>query len=260
MSERRGQIAVGLLAAIVLSNAASAAADEWVVQRQMGPIEVRSESALQGPLAEALNELPALQADLSRMLGVRSSTKPIELNLFATTRSYRNHLALRVPGVSNRVALFNTGVERDRVYAVYTTNIAVDLRHECTHAFLHSRMQYVPLWLDEGIAEYFEVPAEMRATRNPHLRSMRRFRPMKDANLTRLESLGTISDMGPEEYRESWAWVHFMIHGPQPVREVLRRTIAEITETGFSKQIRPKLAAIVGDPEAALQRHIRSVR
>ena len=261
---------ITLLGLLVVGARAVAAAD-WVVERQIGPIEVRSETPLNGRLAAALTELPLLRSDLRRTLGVVYSDKPIELNVFATPKSYADHLAVRIPGVSGKAALFQTGVDRDRLYAVDTRNIAVDLRHECTHAFLHSRTKYVPLWLDEGIAEYFEVPAAERATGNPHLKEVRPRRmafvrrirasnTLPGANLERLEALRTLDDMQSAEYAEAWAWVHFMIHGPEPVRQVLRRTIADLSNGDIAPPLRPQLEAIVGDPEAALRQHIDAIR
>ena len=45
------------------------------------------------------------------------------------------------------------------VYAQGGDRLADDLRHEMTHAYLHSVVPDVPLWLDEGLAKYFELPA-----------------------------------------------------------------------------------------------------
>ena len=44
------------------------------------------------------------------------------------------------------------------VYTYWGDRIQQDLRHELTHALLHSVLKDVPLWLDEGLAEYFELP------------------------------------------------------------------------------------------------------
>ena len=46
-----------------------------------------------------------------------------------------------------------------------------DLRHECTHALLHAVLPAVPLWLDEGLAKYFEVQRASRAYGHPYLSS-----------------------------------------------------------------------------------------
>ena len=45
--------------------------------------------------------------------------------------------------------------------------VRTDLRHELTHALLHGVLQDVPLWLDEGLAVYFELPPANEGV-NPH--------------------------------------------------------------------------------------------
>ena len=50
--------------------------------------------------------------------------------------------------------------------------LAVDLRHETTHAVLHGLLPMVPLWLDEGLAEYFEAPEANRLQRHPHFKAV----------------------------------------------------------------------------------------
>src|SRR5947209_8380306 len=55
---------------------------------------------------------------------------------------------------------------------VYTFNgdhIRQDLRHELTHALLHSVLKDVPLWLDEGLAEFFELPPDVDGLNRQHL-------------------------------------------------------------------------------------------
>ena len=52
-----------------------------------------------------------------------------------------------------------------KVFAYKSKALPVDVRHEGTHGLLHAALPMVPLWLDEGLAEYFEVPG-----RQPSLR------------------------------------------------------------------------------------------
>ena len=54
------------------------------------------------------------------------------------------------------------------VFAYEGDEFEVDLRHECTHALLNAALPVTPLWLDEGLAEYFEVEAGQRAAGHPH--------------------------------------------------------------------------------------------
>ena len=41
-------------------------------------------------------------------------------------------------------------------------HLRTDLRHELTHALLHGVLKDVPLWLDEGLAGFFELPPDAR--------------------------------------------------------------------------------------------------
>jgi hypothetical protein len=87
----------------------------------------------------------------------------------------------------------------------------------------------VPLWLDEGLAEYFEVSREMRVRQNPHHAAVEaavRFGQLP--RLEELELLENLDDMGRDEYRDAWAWVHFMLHGPREAQDELNRYLDEL--------------------------------
>jgi len=98
----------------------------------------------------------------------------------------------------------------------------VDLRHEMTHAIIHASIPQVPIWLDEGLAKYFEVPMKDRAANHPYLSQVRRnARLGMVPSLDRLNKLETIDDMGAKEYQDSWAWVHFLIHRSPETHQLL---------------------------------------
>ena len=251
-----------LILAAMAGTAPGRAGAEWRVHRWVGQVEVRSEIDFDPRLAAVIDGLPAHKQAIERTIGLPIPARPIELNIFANRDSYAAYLQSRVPGASGRPALFVTGVDRDRVYVCYGRQVGTDIRHECTHAYLHARLPYVPLWLDEGLAEYFELPPEQRFNRHAHLRELRtvrsRFRWRPD--LERLEALAEIRDMHAAEYRESWAWAHWMLHGPEPATEALRQYLGEIAAGRHAGALRPRLAAIVDQPEEAVRRHIRAIR
>ena len=115
------------------------------------------------------------------------------------------------------------------VFAYRSRQFSVDIRHECTHALLHTTLPMVPLWLDEGLAEYFEVAPGDRAFNNPHLPGVRwAARLGVVSRLESLEKKGDLSKMGGSEYRNAWAWVHFMLHGPKEAHDELVRFLADI--------------------------------
>jgi len=190
--------------------------------REAGPFVCRADFPLHD-LEGLFDELAQLQQDLVRYLGIRPANETIELYLFRDQASYRRFVRQHLPEVPYRRALYVRSGGRGMVFAQLGRDFAVDLRHECTHALLHASLPLVPLWLDEGLAEYFELPAESRAFDNPHLGRIRwgaRFRITP--RIENLEKLSDLSEMGGSEYRNAWAWVHFMLHGsPQAYGELI---------------------------------------
>ncbi|RMF88057.1 MAG: hypothetical protein D6741_19720 [Planctomycetota bacterium] len=163
-----------------------------------------------------------LADDIAAKLKITSEAGTIDVYIFANQADYKDFVGRRFPDVPYRRALFVLENGRSMVFTARGRDFETDLRHECTHALLHAALPMVPLWLDEGLAEYFEVPPGNRAFGSPYLKTIRwacRFRRVPD--LGRLESLGSMQAMGEREYREAWSWVHFMLHGPPPAQEEL---------------------------------------
>jgi hypothetical protein len=223
--------AVGLVAC----SAGTLLADEWVDWRTAEPFVCRADFRLAGaePL---LVELQQLKTDLSAALELRPSNEPIELYLFQTKSRYQVYLRRRHPDVPQRKAIFIKDRGPGQVYAYKSSEFEVDLRHETTHALLHAGLAVVPLWLDEGLAEYFEVPSTKRAYDHPHLASAKwNVRWGLAPKLSTLETMREVSQMGRKEYVHSWAWVHFLLHGPPEAKRELLRYVSDL-RTGVPNQ------------------------
>lgn len=90
--------------------------------------------------------------------------------------------------------------------------------HEYTHAVLHANFRWLPMWLDEGTAEFFSN------TRFDHGKiyigdPSPRARLLKQHTLIPIETLLTTRSLrdGDEAgifYAEAWAFVHFLSFGP----------------------------------------------
>lgn len=143
------------------------AAEDWVEVRVVGPFLCRSEFPLSGA-GNLVSELGHLQDDLVRSLRIRPAAESIEIYLFADARSYRRFLSRYFPEVPDRRALYLKSDGSGMVLAYRSGQFDVDLRHECTHALIHAVLPMVPLWLDEGLAEYFEVTPAKRMYNSPH--------------------------------------------------------------------------------------------
>src|SRR5947199_3220316 len=109
----------------------------------------------------------------------------------------------RYPDLPKRRAFFVAqprtvgGTDDLLVYTFWGDRVRQDLRHELTHALLHCVLKDVPLWLDEGLAEYFEVPPGTDGVNPQHLDLVRKgpFAP----GLARLEHRHHAAARGPRE-------------------------------------------------------------
>ena len=233
-------------------------AQQWVDARVSGPFVCRAEFPLKG-LEGLLEELAQLQDDLVRALGIPPVREPIELYLFRDKQSYSRYLKLHVPNVPYRRALYVKNQGPGMVLAYRSRELDIDLRHECTHALLHAVLPVVPLWLDEGLAEYFEVPPQERAFDNPHLGGLRwNLRLGIVPKLEGLEKKGDLSEMGRAEYRSSWAWVHFMLHGPEEARDELVRFLWDIRMSTPPGLLSQRLQRRIPATQRGLTAHFKS--
>ena len=147
----------------------------------------------------------------------------------STTKRPTPALGSYLPGVPYRRALYCKGRGPGRVFAYRSERVEIDLRHECTHALLHAALADVPLWLDEGLATYFEVAGPQRAFDNPHLAAVRAGVALGIVpSLEALENRGAMTDMGLAEYRDAWAWTHFMLLGPTAAHDELIAYLAAL--------------------------------
>jgi hypothetical protein len=231
---------------------------QWVEVRQIGPFFCYAEF----PLAEVPQiprTLAQLEADLIRSLGIQPQPTAVEVYVFAEERNYRSFVAQFYPDVPYRRALYVRREGRPVVLAYRSEQLDIDLRHECTHALLHSWLPYVPLWLDEGLAEYFEQPPGRRAFGHPHLRIVRLQAFFgRNPSLEKLEAITAMESMGEKEYRASWGWVHYLLHGPPEANEEFRLFLQTIQAGGLSPPLSVRLRNRIPKLEENFRHHFRS--
>ena len=200
-------------------------------------------------------DLTRLHADVSAALDLPPTARDVTVYLFADEPAYRAYLDFQHPGLPPRRAYFVGTAAALQVYTFLGDRTAEDLRHETVHGLLHASLPGVPLWLDEGLAEYFETPAPGAANGDyPELlaRSVAAgWRP----DLARLERLDDFAALTRQDYAESWAWVHLLMSGD---RAVLLDHLSSLgpggaAPTSLSARLRADRG---GDPAPRLTAHV----
>jgi hypothetical protein len=230
----------------------------WADEQSVGPFTCHAEFAL-AEIQPLLVQLQQLQTDLVQALGIRPVEEPIELYLFRSKGTYDQFLSRNLPKIPYRRALYVKDRGPGRVFAYRGSHFEVDLRHESTHAILHAALPVVPLWLDEGLAAYFENPVEKRVYGSPQWDGVRW--SLRLGGVERLESLERkrrIEEMERGDYRAAWAWVHFMLHGSREARDELARFMADLQSSTPPGLLSQRLRQRVGNPAEQLAAHFRS--
>lgn len=238
------------------------ASERWVEQFREGPFTFRSEFRIrQGRLTR---DLAQLKRELESSLGLRIGNAPIRVSFFADRRRYVDYMKRHVPEGVHRKALFVKGPEASHVYAYRSSSFDTDVRHECTHALVHNALQFIPLWMDEGLAEYFESPAgaRVRPSRLKEMRNTIRWSRLVGfkGSLERLENIDDIGQMGSSEYRYSWAWIHYLLNDSKESREVLVRYLREIQNGNPPGAFSEFASDALPDTDSKLVRHFRYFR
>jgi hypothetical protein len=169
-----------------------------------------------------LTDLESLRGEISKTLDLPVQEQPVTVYLFGDETRYAQYLQTAYPNLPPRRAYFVGTSHELAVYTFWGEKIQEDLRHEYTHGVLHACLADVPLWLDEGLAEYFEVVESPRGYNREYVTRLgtslgNGWQP----DLDRLEQLESVGQMQKADYLESWAWVHFLLHESDDTRLVL---------------------------------------
>lgn len=209
-------------------------------------------------------DLALLRDQVHRELHLPTVNTLVQVYLFEDRDKYERFLQARYPDLPKRRAFFvaqprgNVGTGEDfLVYTYWGERIQQDLRHELTHALLHSVLKDVPLWLDEGLAEYFEIPPDWLGVNPRHLHYLRPVSgPAPRPDLERLELLTQVQHMTPADYREAWAWVHLMLRGRPEARPVLLTYLQALRSNPNPGPLAPRLREVLPNLNEALARHL----
>jgi len=233
--------------------------DQNTVVREQ--LTIHSDFALP-PHHRLLDELVAQRGDLNGRLGLPNSDEPIHVYLFENVERFKGFMKIYHSDFPDRRAFFLESDTKLSVYAQWGDRVAEDLRHEITHGYLHSTVPDIPLWLDEGLAKFYEAPRNERGLNRSLLNLLgeRLEREHWQPDLKRLEQLDPAKDLSLNDYAESWAWIHFLLESRPEYAEVLRAYIADLRRNGIAGSFCERLAAVIPDSNEALLEHLKNLR
>jgi hypothetical protein len=207
-------------------------------------------------------ELAKLRDQVYGELRLTSGRAAVQVYLFENKDRYDEYMHAAYPSLPARRAFFIQqqralgGTDDLMVYTSWGERIQQDLRHELTHALLHSVIRDVPLWLDEGLAEYFELPPSEHGINASHVETLRRdlgvtFQP----DLDRLEKMKEVNEMKGPEYREAWLWTHWMLQSRPETKTVLLTYLQDLRK-GNPGPLAPRLAAVSPKLNDEFKKHL----
>lgn len=232
-------------------------------QTRTGPFAVFTSAPLAHD-APVIRCLGGLEQDLTTNLGVKAAAgdAPVEVYILRDRDTFGHFLKFYYPELPQRRAFFIAQGPRRVVYTYQNDRLDEDLRHEATHAVMHLAVGDLPLWLDEGLAEYFEGPDGRKGLNPEHIARLpddlkAGWRP----DLSRLESLKNVREMTPRDYRESWAWVHYLLNEPGPGKGELLGYLADLRQAaGQVPPLSERLTQADRGPAQHMLAHIERVR
>ena len=232
-------------------------------QTRTGPFLICTNKRLD-PGAPVVRELNALEQQVGDTLGIKvdPTENPVEIYLLDDRQAFDHFLQFHYPNLPKRRAFFLAHGGQRVVYTFLGDRTAEDVRHEATHALLHVAVGDMPLWLDEGLAEYFEGtgtnPTPSGGINAEHLdRLPTDLGAGWSPDLQRLESLTSVREMSPRDYRESWAWVHYLLNDTRTHKATLLAYLGDIRAAPHPRPLSERLA---GAEAPALLAHLTHVR
>jgi hypothetical protein len=208
-------------------------------------------------------ELASFPEQVCRTLDLPVTDKLIHIYLFADRLKYEEYIHVEFKDIPSRRALFvkrpgTNPLQQDQlqVLCYWGDRIQDDLRHELTHATLHGLLCDLPLWLDEGLAMYFEVGL---AHQGKHRRVLDAIEPgiqsgTWNSDLSRLVSMNEVSQLSLADYHEVWAWVHYLMHSSPLNRSMLKEYLRERLRRGGAAKPLP-----VKPTNESLQLHLKQL-
>jgi hypothetical protein len=206
-------------------------------------------------------DLDALHDELQSELRLPGIDEAVRVYIFARHTTFAHYVRKHIPYLArvdtHRRGLFLLRNGVPHIFVVRDEHFTASLRHEFVHVVLNTSAPGLPLWLDEGLAMYYETldDPDRRAelTRRLAKRQARGWRP----DLARLEQFDEMPEMDELAYAEAWAWVRLVQEGPAEVRDLLPAYLSDLSGGRKLVPLSDRLPQRLGDISAAWQATVR---
>lgn len=217
-----------------------------------------------------LPSLVSLPNEIEQATNLALGKTEIHVLIFDTRRSLDEYLYRYYPGLRAANSMYVRGPNPANtpglVLTWFHSEWLVDARHEVTHAILHSKHTDIPLWIDEGLAEYFEYPSEEPT---PNQSSPPKSHPIHTkliqtqlrfgqfANLQELERWDPNRRLSNQQYRDAWGSVAFLLHHDEATKLEFRTYLKDLFDDRASGHLSFRLQRSIPDWRIAYARYFR---
>ncbi|MCR9247413.1 MAG: tetratricopeptide repeat protein [bacterium] len=159
-----------------------------------------------------------------------------QVYLFSGEQGYKRYL----DGLKLRIPIHTAGVYSPELQQLLIWNLAAredmlrTIRHEGFHQYFDMLTGDAPVWLNEGLAEYFEVSRfklgrpSAGIVQPRHVRALRLIRPSSRGSIEEFLKITPRRFYGPRaalNYSKSWAMVRYLRSGTPTIRAVFDRLV-----------------------------------
>jgi hypothetical protein len=175
------------------------------------------------------HRLTTLPIEIEQALAIKLANANIRLVVLANETEFDHYLKKNFPGLPKRRALFVQNRGPGLVLTYMHSDWLTDARHECTHALLHASGIKLPLWLDEGLAEYFEVECTEKGSHPTHRHAVAtQLRYGQVVQIEDFEQSQNATTLSPKEYRDAWSIVAFLLNHNAESKQALQEYIEDL--------------------------------
>ncbi|MFY7967480.1 MAG: hypothetical protein ACOVNV_00235 [Pirellulaceae bacterium] len=258
---RRSWLAGGcqLFGAVLgLSVARATAATSWPHEVQWGRFHFHGDRPL-GEAKQWAEHLEELAGRMEKELELVGADEPIAVMVLANQQILDRYLKRYFPEVGGRRSIFLRHQDRSQVFVCRHPGLVEDLRHEVCHALLHLSIPNLPVWIDEGIAEYYEVQESSEALHPVHgsrIAWLVRLGHAPSLKAMERDSFDPGSSSG--SYGDAWGWIHFLMTHSEASRRVLVDHLAAMHAGNDRSTLHQRLEQSLGNPRLEFLRHYQA--